>query len=100
MRFVSKRTPPSPIRIQLEETPMADSLAALREELSLANRILAHEGIVDAFGHISVRHPGDPNRFFISRHRAPELVTPAETPEYTLDPEPVHAVPAGWRHYG
>jgi HCOMODA/2-hydroxy-3-carboxy-muconic semialdehyde decarboxylase len=55
---------------------MADSLAALPEELSLANRILAHEGIVDAFGHISVRHPTDLNRFLISRHRAPELVMP------------------------
>src|SRR5712671_3447660 len=79
---------------------MADSLAAIREELSLANRILAHEGIVDAFGHISVRHPTDPNRFLISRHRAPELVTPADILEYTLDTEPVHPVPAGWRHYG
>ena len=53
---------------------MADDLAAIREELSLANRILAHEGIVDAFGHISVRHPGDPGRFLISRHRAPATV--------------------------
>src|SRR5215831_20761788 len=53
---------------------MADSLAAIREELSLANRILAHEGIVDAFGHISVRHPTDPGRFLISRHRAPSMM--------------------------
>ena len=59
---------------------MADSLAAIREELSLANRILAHEGIVDAFGHISVRHPTDPGRFLISRHRAPELVAPRGHP--------------------
>jgi HCOMODA/2-hydroxy-3-carboxy-muconic semialdehyde decarboxylase len=79
---------------------MADSLAAIREELSLANRILAHEGIVDAFGHISMRHPGDPNRFLISRHRAPELVAPEDILEYTLDTEPVHPTPAGWRHYG
>ena len=79
---------------------MADSLAAIREELSLANRILAHEGIVDAFGHISVRHPNDPGSFLISRHRAPELVAPADILEYTLDTEPVHATPAGWRHYG
>ena len=77
---------------------MADSLAALREELALANRILAHEGIVDAFGHISVRHPTDPNRFLISRHRAPELVSPEDILEYTLDTEPVH--PTTWRHYG
>jgi len=79
---------------------MADRLAAIREELSLANRILAHEGIVDAFGHISVRHPTDPSRFLISRHRAPELVAPEDILEYTLDTEPVHPAPAGWRHYG
>jgi HCOMODA/2-hydroxy-3-carboxy-muconic semialdehyde decarboxylase len=79
---------------------MADSLAAIREELSLANRILAHEGIVDAFGHISVRHPTDPGRFLISRHRAPELVAPADILEYTLDTEPAQPTPAGWRHYG
>ncbi len=77
---------------------MADSLAAIREELSLANRILAHEGIVDAFGHISVRHPTDPGRFLISRHRAPELVAPEDILEYTLDTEPVH--PTHFRHYG
>ena len=77
---------------------MADSLAAIREELSLANRILAHEGIVDAFGHISARHPGDPGRFLISRHRAPQLVAPEDILEYTLDTEPVH--PTSFRHYG
>ena len=77
---------------------MADRLAAIREELSLANRILAHEGIVDAFGHISVRHPTDPGRFLISRHRAPELVAPEDILEYTLDTEPVH--PTTFRHYG
>src|SRR5215467_4284028 len=77
---------------------MADSLAAIREELSLANRILAHEGIVDAFGHISVRHPTDPGRFLISRHRAPQLVAPEDILEYTLDTEPVH--PTHFRHYG
>ncbi len=77
---------------------MADRLAAIREELSLANRILAHEGIVDAFGHISVRHPTDPGRFLISRHRAPELVAPEDILEYTLDTEPVH--PTNVRHYG
>jgi HCOMODA/2-hydroxy-3-carboxy-muconic semialdehyde decarboxylase len=77
---------------------MADSLAAIREELSLANRILAHEGIVDAFGHISVRHPTDPGRFLLSRHRAPALVAPEDILEYTLDTEPVH--PTTWRHYG
>jgi HCOMODA/2-hydroxy-3-carboxy-muconic semialdehyde decarboxylase len=77
---------------------VAENLAAIRAELSLANRILAYEGIVDAFGHISARHPSDPGRFLISRHRAPELVAPADILEYTLDTEPVH--PTHFRHYG
>jgi ribulose-5-phosphate 4-epimerase/fuculose-1-phosphate aldolase len=77
---------------------MPDTLAALREELSIANRVLAHEGILDAFGHVSVRHPTDPGRFLLSRHRAPELVEPSDILEYTLDTEPV--VPTGVRHYG
>ena len=70
---------------------MPDSLAELRVELARANRILANEGIIDAFGHISARHPGNPNRYFISRHRASELVEPADVLEMTLDSEPVDA---------
>ncbi len=44
-------------------------------ELVIANRILAREGVVDAFGHISARHPQRPDRYLMSRSRAPELVT-------------------------
>src|SRR3979409_2804863 len=77
---------------------MADSLAAIREELSLANRLLPQEGSVAAFGHISARHPTAPGRFLISRHRAPQLVAPEDILEYTLDTEPVH--PTTFRHYG
>ena len=44
-------------------------------DLVIANRILANEGVVDAFGHVSIRNPEDPNRYFQSRSRAPELVT-------------------------
>ena len=65
---------------------MPDSLAELRVELARANRILANEGIIDAFGHISARHPGNPNRYFISRHRASELVEPGDVLEMTLIP--------------
>jgi HCOMODA/2-hydroxy-3-carboxy-muconic semialdehyde decarboxylase len=68
---------------------MPDKLAALRQELSVANRILANEGVVDAFGHISIRHPDNPNRYLISRHRAAELVEPADILEFTLDSKPV-----------
>jgi ribulose-5-phosphate 4-epimerase/fuculose-1-phosphate aldolase len=68
---------------------MPDPFAELRRELAVANRILANEGIIDAFGHISARNPKDPNRYFISRHRASELVEPSDILEMTLDSDPV-----------
>ena len=68
---------------------MPQSLRDLVAELALANRILAHEGVLDAFGHVSVRHPADPGRYLLSRSRSPLLVEPADILEYTLDSEPV-----------
>ncbi len=73
---------------------MPDRLAELRYELACANRILAHEGLLDAFGHVSVRHPDNPNRYLLSRSRSPVLVEPADFLEYTLDSEPVVATTA------
>jgi HCOMODA/2-hydroxy-3-carboxy-muconic semialdehyde decarboxylase len=64
-------------------------LNELRLELSRANRILAHEGVLDAFGHVSARHPDNPNRYFLSRSRAPELVEPSDFLEFDLDSNPV-----------
>ncbi|HMK70238.1 MAG TPA: class II aldolase/adducin family protein [Xanthobacteraceae bacterium] len=61
----------------------------LATELALANRILAHEGVLDAFGHVSVRHPADPGRYLLSRARAPLLVEPDDILQFTLDSEPV-----------
>jgi len=72
--------------------------AQIREQISLANRLLANEGILDAFGHVSMRHPTKPDRYFISRHRAPKLVAPADVLEFTLDNKPV--VPTNVRFYG
>jgi ribulose-5-phosphate 4-epimerase/fuculose-1-phosphate aldolase len=66
-----------------------DTNAALRHELAVANRILAHEGVIDAFGHVSLRHPDDPGRYFLSRSRSPELVEPGDILEFDLDSEPV-----------
>lgn len=68
---------------------MASNLIEVRRELSLANRIVAHEGIIDAFGHVSMRHPDNPNRYLLSRSRAPELVEPGDFIEYDLDSQPV-----------
>jgi len=64
-------------------------LTDLIEELALANRILAHEGVLDAFGHVSVRHPADPGRYLLSRSRSPLLIEPDDILEYTLDSQPV-----------
>jgi ribulose-5-phosphate 4-epimerase/fuculose-1-phosphate aldolase len=63
----------------------------IRYELALASRMLANEGVLDAFGHASLRHPGDPNRFLLSRSRSPQLVEPGDILEFTLDSEPVRA---------
>ena len=65
------------------------ALDEAREKLALANRILAHEGVLDAFGHVSMRHPSDPGRYLLPRSRSPELVEPADILEFTLDSEPV-----------
>ncbi len=61
----------------------------LLRDLVVANRILGHEGICDAYGHISVRSLRDPKRYFISVSRSPELVTLDDIVECTLDGRPV-----------
>jgi ribulose-5-phosphate 4-epimerase/fuculose-1-phosphate aldolase len=68
-----------------------NSLDDLRYELALASRMLANEGVLDAFGHVSLRHPSDPGRYFLPRSRSPQLIEPADVLEYTLESEPVKA---------
>jgi HCOMODA/2-hydroxy-3-carboxy-muconic semialdehyde decarboxylase len=64
-------------------------LDAQLEDLVVANRILAHERVVDGFGHVSLRHPERPDRFFMSRSRSPELVTLDDIMEFDLDCNPI-----------
>ena len=64
-------------------------LKALMQDLVIANRILAREEVVDAYGHVSVRHPDNANRFLIARSLAPELVGPDDIVELDLDGQPV-----------
>jgi ribulose-5-phosphate 4-epimerase/fuculose-1-phosphate aldolase len=59
------------------------------EELVTANRILAKEGIVDSFGHVSARHPDNPQHYLLSRARAPERIERDDIVEYTLDGTPI-----------
>src|ERR1700674_1216406 len=70
---------------------MSDRRDDVRYELARASRMLANEGVLDAFGHVSLRHPGDPNRFLLSRSRSPQLIEPGDILEFTLDAEPVRA---------
>jgi ribulose-5-phosphate 4-epimerase/fuculose-1-phosphate aldolase len=66
-----------------------DSLAGCRYELALASRMLANEGVLDAFGHVSLRHPTDPKKYLLPRSRSPQLVEADDVLEFTLDSEPV-----------
>jgi hypothetical protein len=52
---------------------------ALIDDLVAANRILVDQGVLDGFGHVSVRHPAEPQRYLMSRSIAPELVTSCTT---------------------
>jgi HCOMODA/2-hydroxy-3-carboxy-muconic semialdehyde decarboxylase len=59
------------------------------DELVTANHILAREGVVDSFGHISIRHPENPGHYLLSCSRAPECIKVDDIMEFTLDGEPV-----------
>jgi ribulose-5-phosphate 4-epimerase/fuculose-1-phosphate aldolase len=61
------------------------------EDLAAASRILATQGVVDGFGHVSMRHPNAPDRYWMSRSIAPALVTPDDLIEYDLASRPCNA---------
>lgn len=62
----------------------------LINDLVIANRILAHEQVCDAYGHVSIRNPKNPHTFFMARSLAPELVTVDDIVELDLEGNPVH----------
>jgi ribulose-5-phosphate 4-epimerase/fuculose-1-phosphate aldolase len=64
-------------------------LDALIKDLVIANRILAKEDVVDAYGHVSVRNPDNPKTFFISRSLAPELIEKEDIVELDMSGQPV-----------
>src|ERR1700739_409636 len=61
----------------------------LIEDLVAANRILYDQGVVDGFGHVSVRHDKNPEHFLLARSMAPGLVTAADIMEFDADGEAV-----------
>jgi HCOMODA/2-hydroxy-3-carboxy-muconic semialdehyde decarboxylase len=62
-----------------------DTIDQAKWDVMSANHILAREGVLDGYGHVSLRHPGDPRHFFLSRSRSPELVGVEDVMEFTLD---------------
>jgi 3-hydroxy-2-methylpyridine-4,5-dicarboxylate 4-decarboxylase len=77
--------------VYCQEKPIADAVIAVKtaaeaiEQLVMANRIIANEGIVDALGHISIRNPENPKTFFITRALAPIEVTKRDIVEVDLE---------------
>jgi HCOMODA/2-hydroxy-3-carboxy-muconic semialdehyde decarboxylase len=59
------------------------------EDLVAANRILAGHGVIDAYGHVSIRSPSNPNRYYLARSLAPETVQIEDLLEYDLDSNPL-----------
>ncbi|TWF47446.1 class II aldolase/adducin family protein [Neorhizobium alkalisoli] len=86
-------TNPDSIAVEIDDTAdvSAAPSAELIKELVAANQILFDQGVVDAFGHISVRHDKRPDRFLLARNMAPSRVTAEDIVEFTLDGEAVNA---------
>ncbi|MDF2116505.1 class II aldolase/adducin family protein [Roseiarcaceae bacterium H3SJ34-1] len=68
-----------------------DAVTSAKRTLVIANRILAHYDVLDAYGHVSVRHPHDPSRYLLSRSLSPASVTEDDIIEFHLDGRPVDA---------
>ena len=67
------------------KAPSTDARAKAIGDVVAANHILADQGVVDGFGHVSIRDPSDPNKFLMARSMAPELVTAADVLVHDLD---------------
>ena len=59
------------------------------QDLVYANHICADQGVLDGYGHVSVRHPKAPERYFLSRSLSPAVITPDDIMEFDLDSTPV-----------
>jgi ribulose-5-phosphate 4-epimerase/fuculose-1-phosphate aldolase len=90
----------APRRGAAQEAPTGETLPRLAEleRVVAANRVLANENVVDAFGHVSVRDPRDPSRFVMSRSRSPALVEFGDLMTFDLEGRPLD--PRGRTAYG
>jgi ribulose-5-phosphate 4-epimerase/fuculose-1-phosphate aldolase len=81
----------SPTSAQTPAAPLAGVDAALLEDIVIGSRVLADFGVLDGFGHVSARHPTNPNHFLMARSLAPALVTADDIMEFDLDGNAVDA---------
>jgi HCOMODA/2-hydroxy-3-carboxy-muconic semialdehyde decarboxylase len=87
---IADTEPPVSVVADAGEPPAAAD-GGLLQDLSVANWILARYRVVDAFGHVSVRHPGSPGHFLLARNMAPALVAPPDIVTFGLDGTPCDA---------
>jgi ribulose-5-phosphate 4-epimerase/fuculose-1-phosphate aldolase len=76
---------------QTSPQPVIGVDPAILEDVVVGSRILADFGVLDGFGHVSARHPANPNHFLMSRSLAPALVTADDIMEFDLDGNAVDA---------
>jgi HCOMODA/2-hydroxy-3-carboxy-muconic semialdehyde decarboxylase len=89
---MSKTPRQSPVAVSMSAPNSGGTVAPeLLRDLAAASRILAAQGVVDGFGHVSMRHPSAPDRYLMARSIAPALVTPGDIIEYDLDSNPCNA---------
>jgi HCOMODA/2-hydroxy-3-carboxy-muconic semialdehyde decarboxylase len=78
-------------RAQPAPAPPQGVDAGVLEDIVIGSRVLAEFGVLDGFGHVSARHPANPNHFLMSRSLAPALVTADDIMEFDLDGNAVDA---------
>jgi ribulose-5-phosphate 4-epimerase/fuculose-1-phosphate aldolase len=66
-----------------------DAVTRVKRDIVIANRILAQQNVLDAYGHVSMRHPGDPQKYFLARSLSPAIVEESDIIEFHLDGTPV-----------
>ena len=71
------------------EKSVVNALTKAHLEIPLASKIAVNEGVLDTYGHVSMRHPNNPHRYFLSRSSAPDMVTLDGLIEYHLNSRPV-----------
>lgn len=94
----SSQAQPASSRAAAAAAPTVDPHAAAIADVVSANHILAEQGVVDGYGHVSIRDPADPTKFLMSKSTAPELVTAGDVLVHDLDGNAAN-VPAGAKLY-